>query len=753
MRWWVLLAALLPGCSPSPPGPAPDLDAAARDAGLAERGPGEARPASRCRYRFRHRPAGKVAAVLVAGEWSWSTPEALSDPDGEGLYEHERALPPGVHAYRFLERAADGKESWLLDAQNPYRKVHGGIENSGARVGDCARPLLERRSFRAPRPGQSALARVAFVSADDGSALDPASVRVTRSHELAATPVAHSLAGSELVVALPPLAAGKHTLRVEASDRAGRAAEPLLLPFWVEAEPFDWRDAVIYMVLVDRFRDGDPGNNAAPAPEAEPSARYHGGDLAGLRAAIEEGYFDDLGVRALWLSPLHANTHRVHLEAGRGITAYHGYWPVRARAVDERLGSADELRAVVAAAHRRGLRVLLDLVINHVHEEHEHFAQHPAWFRRGCRCGDPGCDWTEHRLDCVFAPYLPDVRWHHPEGSEQLIADALYWLESFDLDGLRVDAVKHVEDLAILNLATRVRERLEGGGQRLYLVGETAMGWGQHRIEDSLKEYETISRYLGPHALDGQFDFVLFHAVASPVFALDAYGLVHLDYWTRMSRDHYPEDAVMAPFLGSHDTSRLLSRLSHRGQDAAHPKELLDHKWPDQGLPAAPSEAEPYERAALALCWLLAIPGAPLLYYGDEYGEPGGSDPDSRRPFRLPAARSPREEGLFARVRACARARAASPALRRGSYQPLDVTEDTLVFARQHRSDAVLVVMNRAPFPITRSLSLPPDLPIPAGAKLGWTMDPAPNADPPTVSAARILTVAIPARTVAFLHP
>lgn len=753
MQRATLLIVLLAACSPTPGAGGPALDGGGAD-GAGELGTSDGGPrASRCRVRFGHRPAGPVASVHLAGEWGWSSPELMQDPDGDGRFELERELPPGVHAYRFLERTAAGKESWLLDAANSYRKYHGGVENSGARVPDCGRPLLVRRGFQLLRPSRGVEARAAFVTADDRSALDPGSLRATLSHELASRPIPISLAGDELAVSLSGLERGKHTLRIEAADRAGRAAEALILSFWIEEEPFDWRDAVIYMVMIDRFRDGDPANNAPPAPEAEPSARHLGGDLAGLRAAIEEGYFDDLGVRALWLSPVQANARRVEVEGGRGITAYHGYWPVRARAVDERLGTEAELRAVVAAAHRRGLRVLLDVVLNHAHEDHEHVEQHPAWFRRGCRCGDPGCDWTEHRLDCVFARYLPDVNWQHAEGSEQIIADTLHWLERFDLDGLRVDAVKHLEDLAIQNLATRVRERLEGGGQRLYLVGETAMGWGQHRIEDNLQEYGTISRYIGPHALDGQLDFVLYHAVVSPVFALDQQGMVHLDYWTRMSRDHYPQQAVMAPFVGSHDTSRLLSRMTYRGQDAAHATAVVEHKWPEQGLPAAPQEEEPYQRAALALCWLLTIPGAPVLYSGDEYGEPGGSDPDNRRRFRAEGARSLREQALFERVRACGQARGRLLALRRGAYLPLDVTEDTLVFARATPSAAAIVAMNRAPFPITRSVALPADLPIASGAPLTWGISPAGSSPPPAVSPSRILSLEIPSRGVVILHP
>jgi neopullulanase len=403
-----------------------------------------------------------------------------------------------------------------------------------------------------------------------------------------------------------------------------------------------------------------------------------------------------MGVRALWLSPFVANTDRLEYENGHGVTAFHGYWPVSPRAVDPRLGTEQDLEALVDAAHRHGIRVLMDYVINHVHEQHEYFAAHPEWFRVGCECGTAGCDWTEHRLDCSFHNYMPDVNWQLPEVQEQMIADALYWLERFDLDGLRVDAVKHVEDSAILDLSTRVHETFERAGTEYYLLGETAMGWAGDSLDANLYEYATIARYIGPYALSGQFDFVLYHATTKSVFTDETRGMLHLDYWTRASLDHYPSDAVMSPFVGSHDSERLVS-LADLGSNSG----LVHHKWASDGLPPPPSSDTPYERAALALTWLLTVPGAPLLYYGDEYGEHGGADPDNRHVWAPPAQRTLRQSRMYAKVARAGVLRAELAPLRRGTYEPLTVTEDVLSFARVAAGQAVVVAQNRAAAPRT----------------------------------------------------
>jgi glycosidase len=709
-----------------------------------------------CRSQFRFEPAQPVAEVRLIGEWDWSLSPELKDDDGDGVYELSQTLPPGSWAYRFrLLRSVGGAEEFVLDPENPYRRYHGGVENSAARVPNCAEPLLVRRSFTLAGVAEQTTinAEVAFLRGRGGRG--PRRFEAVLVHEgvrRVLSGAEATLQGDTIAIALSKLPLGKYTLRVEAGDQDGQAAEPLLFPFWVEKERFDWRDATIYMVMVDRFRDGDPQNNPAPAPQATPSADYRGGDLAGLLAAIESGYFDKLGVRAIWVSPLNANSDKVYVEHGKGVSGYHGYWPIKAREIDRRLGTAAELEAVVQAAHRRGMRVLLDWVINHLHEDHEHVKAHPEWFRKGCLCGETGCDWTARRLDCLFGAHLPDVNWEHPAGGEQQIADALWWVERFDLDGLRVDAVKHVEDLAVKNLSTRIHERFEQGGTEYFLLGETAMGWGGHDVKDSEKEYETISRYIGKYGLNGQFDFVLYHATAYRVFAYDEEGMVHVDYWTRQSLAHYPEGAVMTPYIGSHDTSRFLSQASYRGQDASHPAQIASNKWATDtgGLPQPPTQDEPYHRARVALTWLLTQPGAPLLYYGDEYGEYGGADPDNRHMFRAQSARSPAEKALFAQVQKVAQARRDNIALRRGSYRSVTATSAFLLFARVHAKQTVLVAINRSGATITPQVSLPADLQLGGAKVLRRLLEPA---QPPLPLAAGVLQLTLPARSALILTP
>ncbi len=232
---------------------------------------------------------------------------------------------------------------------------------------------------------------------------------------------------------------------------------------------------------------------------------------------------------------------------------------------------------------------------------------------------------------------------------------------------------------------------------------------------------------------------MLYHATATNVFADENRGMLHLDYWTRASLDHYPTQAVMSTYVGSHDTERLVS-LADLGSGSA----LVHHKWASDGLPGAPTTDLPYDRAALALQWLMTVPGAPLLYYGDEYGEHGGADPDNRHMWAPPAARTARETAMAAKIARAGKLRQTLAPLRRGSYQQLTSTDDVLSFARVTTNESAIVVANRAGAARTITIT---GAPIASGT-LTDRLDP--NARTVSVTNGS-LTITMPPRSVSVL--
>ena len=450
-----------------------------------------------------------IDAIQVIGEWDWETPLELSFDESTNTWTESIDLHEGLYCYKFvLYHTQQSEPDYQFDQKNAYRGYCEGIENSVIRVENHLKPLLSLEiEDGLPK-------RVLFHAGSPGAMM--------HSHNTSHDSVFYwSSTTQSFDINHSNLEPGKHSLKIQVTDVDGYMSDDLLIPFWLgEGQKFQWEDALVYMIMTDRFVNGNPANDPPPLSEAAHGADWMGGDFEGVTQMIESGYFASLGVNALWLTPFNqvANGTGMAADNQHEVSAYHGYWPVEPRKVDPRLGTEEELQSLVESAHEHGIRVMMDLVVNHVHEDHPYVDEHPDWFNSGCICGTNQCDWTDRRLDCLFRDYMPDVNWKHRNASEQMIEDALWWLETFDLDGARVDAVKHVDDLAVTNLAMRINERFELAGTDYYLKGETAMGWSGDDLAANAEQYGTINRYIGENALDGQADFVLYHAVVDRVF-------------------------------------------------------------------------------------------------------------------------------------------------------------------------------------------------------------------------------------------
>lgn len=328
---------------------------------------------------------------------------------------------------------------------------------------------------------------------------------------------------------------------------------------------------VIYFAVTDRFANGDPGNDVN-VDRAAPGA-YHGGDLAGLRANLP--YLAALGVDVLWLSPVVDNIDGPVEGAGFPDWGYHGYWARDFERIDEHLGTEADLRALVEDAHARGLRVLLDVVLNHPGYG-ARWAADPAWTRTPER-GDCGAD---PLTECLYG--LPDFRTEDPKIADWLIDAHLGWAERSGVDGFRVDSALHVGLDVLARLAQRARA---ARGRDFFLLGEV---WGAAparaesapylRVFDALYDFEFADR---AHA------FVT-GAEDAPAFArwLEARG---------------PAAERFVVFLNTHDTPGFLYRV---GADV--------------------------DTFLLAVGLQMTIPGMPLVYYGDEVARRGGEWPENR---------------------------------------------------------------------------------------------------------------------------
>ncbi|HEU4412200.1 MAG TPA: alpha-amylase family glycosyl hydrolase [Polyangiaceae bacterium] len=593
---------------------------------------------------------------------------------------------------------------------------------------------------------------------------------------------------------------------------------------------WDWRDAVIYFAFVDRFFNGNTQNDApVPNPAVDQPiqeiANYAGGDYAGVIAKINANYFNDLGVNTLWVTVPFDNPDQYssptapadqcdgtdqYSVACYRYTGYHGYWPLDqwpaeppadGNRTEEKFGTEQELKDLVTAAHAKGLKVIFDYAMVHVHEDspiYQEFLdfvkggkvpvpngkgvnQHwftpkyavdeqgyyirPVFDTEGnlegvarvfatggvpvryidfpapqlvttdpdnaanylppgvaladlfeCNCsGETICNW-DGKVDknlginlptigerCWFQGYLPHLNYKDAPGAtpnparDYSLDAAERFITEVGADGFRLDAVKHIDRAWYTELRTRLEAK--GLPEHFYLVGETY---------DFNQRYN-LDRFIDPATmLDGQFDFPFRAQAARAILKRDAdIGMDTLAHFMDTNDEYYGCTAVMSTWLGNHDVGRPIHIAEGLWDQYSDAK---DRAWTNQ--PVQPGTREPYERLATGFAVMMTNPGAPLIYYGDEYGLAGAGDPDNRRVFFDDAgnyAANEHQQALNTKLKAYTKIRKDHSALRRGVRTTITASKDVWIYKMTDAAggDEVFVAVNRADAAATSCGDLP----------------------------------------------
>src|SRR6266404_5711939 len=449
----------------------------------------------------------------------------------------------------------------------------------------------------------------------------------------------------------------------------------------------------MYLIMPDRFANGDPANDEpAETPGSHDRAKaraYHGGDLRGIREHLD--YFKDLGVTTLWLTPIVKN----------GATEdYHGYGTVDLYAVDPHLGNLREYKELVGAAHQRQMKIVFDIVPNHVGPKHPWAAKAPLpdWFHgpvqhhmnssalvSGTFYGeaeDHGHDLFEALVDPHapprlwrnmtegwFVDLLPDMNTENPVAAQYLLQNAIWWTEASGLDGFRVDTFPYV--------SRQFWARWHTGLRRIYpqltTIGEvfhpdasvtSFFAGGQKRYDGIDTGVSTLFDYPMYFVLR---DVLLNGAPAGRIADVLRHDAL------------YPRPVELVTFFGNHDATRFASA---RGSSAAKLK--------------------------LAFALTLTLRGIPQLYYGDEIGMRGGDDPDNRRDFPggwredaknafVEAERTQEQKEIFAYVQTLLRLRREHTALSGGPLWHLFSDKASYVFMRETEEERVMAIFQTSP--------------------------------------------------------
>lgn len=524
-----------------------------------------------------------------------------------------------------------------------------------------------------------------------GSGLQETKVNAPKG--ITVTNVRTNEAGSYLLVDIDiarGLAPGSYPLQIKTNEGVTTA------PFRLEAslstagrfQGFS-PDDVIYLIMPDRFANGDPSNDDPAVSrglfDRKNNHFYHGGDLAGIIQHLP--YLKMLGVTALWLTPVYDNTNQPNQRQaveGRPIADYHGYGAVDYYAVDEHLGNLALLRKLVDEAHAIGLKVIQDQVANHVGPDHPWVTDSPKpdWFhgRREHHIDETWQIWSlpdlhasaklnQSVLDGWFANALPDLNQEDADVAQYEIQNALWWMGEAGFDGIRQDTLPYVPRSFWRDWSAALKRQYAN----FRAVGEVSDPDPAVTsfFQGGATRFDGIDSGIG-----SVLDYPSYYAIRD-AFARGG----EMEKLSRtLAQDRlYPDPGALVTFLDNHDVVRFMS---------------------ESGATA--------EKLKLALTLLLTMRGIPTLYYGDEIGMQGGTDPDNRRDFPggwqedprnafEASGRTPAENKMFDYVRKLTGVRTKSEALRKGKMIDLAVTPRTWVYARQSGAEAAIVVINNGP--------------------------------------------------------
>lgn len=396
---------------------------------------------------------------------------------------------------------------------------------------------------------------------------------------------------------LNTVAAGEKTIPVTVKDIYGNvyttATNVTVTERKKSAGDFDWDEAVIYFAVTDRFFDGDASNNDAYGVGdynvgEKGGSSYHGGDFAGLNQKLD--YLKDLGVNTIWITPIVENiTEDQHdNETDTATYGYHGYWASDFTKLNKHLGTEQQFKALLDAAHSKGMKIMVDVVLNHAgYGTEDDFNRiltdadgNSISMIRDSSNTISGDDKYDSLSD------LPDFVTENKAVTDQLVAWQTEWMSKYSIDYYRVDTVKHVETTtwaAFKNSLTKVNPDFK-------MIGEYS-GAG----------YANNAGELGTGTMDALLDFD-FNDFAQN-FVTGNISSVENSLQKRNSAIN--NTAVMGSFLSSHDEDTLQYKLVNESKI---------------------SEEEAYNLMKVAATLQITAKGQPVLYYGEEIGQGGANN-------------------------------------------------------------------------------------------------------------------------------
>lgn len=429
---------------------------------------------------------------------------------------------------------------------------------------------------------------------------------------------------------------------------------------------FRWEGKTIYQIMTDRFANGDKSNDQGSDP-SDPK-RFHGGDWQGVIDKLD--YLEGLDVDCIWLSCPYENGRNFF-----GQDGYHGYWPQDFSKPEPSFGDTEKLKELVAKAHQRGMKVILDVVVNHVGYDHP-IVKDPKfrdWFHRE----GPRSPYSQYGLEHGSLAGLPDLAQENPEVSRYLIDAHQAWLEETNVDGYRVDAIRHTPPEFLREFDSAMKEKKEG----FLTLGEVF--WNDPHY---LAGYQNETQ-------DSLFDFPLMQALRD-VFGGDPERTLE-DRWDQFqqTKAHNFGQALTDLFSGGDASMKEFSEVFDSDHVYDNPRMLstiLDNHDSGRFLTWAGGDKT---KLKLAAAFLFACRGTPSIFYGTETGLDGQLGQD-RHDMDFKG-----HPDLQEHFRTLIKVRKNSQPLQLGTQKELLAERDAYVFSRVLPGHEVICAFNKSEEP------------------------------------------------------
>ena len=390
----------------------------------------------------------------------------------------------------------------------------------------------------------------------------------------------------------------------------------------IKDAPFVWENANIYFLLTDRFSNGDPTNDVNYDRTGQPAKLrgFEGGDMKGVIKKIEEGYFDELGITALWLTPYFEQIHGSTDESTGMTYGYHGYWIKDWTSIDPNFGTEEDLIKLVETAHRHGIRIVMDVILNHTGPVTE---KDPVWPEEWVRTS-PRCTYQDYKttVTCTLVENLPDIRTESNDPAELPPSLMEKWEQEGRLDKEMAELDSFFERTGypraprfyIIKWLTDFIRKYGIDGYRLDTAKHIEEGiWGELDKEARIAFLEWKNQH--PDMVLDENDFYM-------VAEVYGYGIQSgRNYWFGDRNvdffDHGIHSMINFDFKNSatQDYETLFSLYSDKLYNELKGKGVLNYLTShDDGEPFDKERTKPLEAGTK----LLLAPGASQIYYGDE---------------------------------------------------------------------------------------------------------------------------------------